>query len=76
MLSQHAMETNHRSGIQTHCPSIHSADKLSQHTLQNLHCTKEAAKAQNGGQADTAKIAVEPEETHTGRASSYNTSGG
>ena len=35
---------------------------LSQHTLQNLTCIKEAAKAQNSGQADTAKIAVQLEE--------------
>ena len=37
--------------IQTHYPSMHSADKLSQHALQNMHCIKEAAKAQNSGQA-------------------------
>ena len=36
-------------------PSIHSADTLSQHALQNLNCIKEAAKAQNSGQADTVK---------------------
>ena len=45
-LSQHALETNHRSG---------KLDMLSQHTLQNLTCIKEAVKAQNSGQADTAK---------------------
>ena len=40
---------------QTCYPSIHSTDKLSQHALQNLHCIKEAAKAQNSRHADTAK---------------------
>ena len=40
---------------QTHYPSMHSAEKLSQYALQNMYCIKEAAKAQNGGQADTAK---------------------
>ena len=39
-------ETNHRSG---------KLDMLSQHTLQNLNCIRQAAKAQNSGQADTAK---------------------
>ena len=43
-------------------PSIHSADTLSQHTLQNLTCIKEAAKAQNSRQADTVKIVVQLEE--------------
>ena len=28
---------------------------LSQHALQNMQCIKEAAKAQNSGQADMAK---------------------
>ena len=46
MLSQHATKTNHR---------LAKLDLLSQHTLQNLNCIKEAAKAQNTGQADTAK---------------------
>ena len=31
------------------------SDMLSQHALQNMHCIKEAAKAQNSGQADTVK---------------------
>ena len=44
-LSQHAVETNHRLG---------KLDMLSQHTLQKLPI-KEAAKAQNSGQVDTAK---------------------
>ena len=35
---------------------------LCQHTLQNLTCIKEAVKAQNNRQADTAKIAVQLEE--------------
>ena len=64
MLSQHA---KHNQAIQacscpitgqeaqTHYPSIHSTDKLFQHALQNLHCIKEAAEAQNSRQADTAK---------------------
>ena len=55
MLSQHATETNTGWEIQTCYPSIHSADKLSQHALQNMHCIKEAAKAQNSGQADTVE---------------------
>ena len=42
-------------GIQTCYPSMHNADKLSQHALQNMHCIEEAEKAQNSGQADTAK---------------------
>ena len=41
--------------IYTCYPSIHSADKLSGHALQNMYYIKEAAKAQNSGQADTAK---------------------
>ena len=45
MLSQNAVETNHRLG---------KLDMLSQHTLQKLSCIKEAAKAQNSGQADRA----------------------
>ena len=54
-LSLHASETNHRSG---------KLDMLSQctqgrHAIQaytaKLTCIKEAAKAQNSGQADTAK---------------------
>ena len=49
-LSQQAVETNHRSG---------KLDMLSQHTVQNLTCIKESAKAKNGRQADTAKIAVQ-----------------
>ena len=49
-LSQHAVETNHRSG---------KPDMLSQHAHANMCCMKEAAEAQNNGQADTAKIAVE-----------------
>ena len=40
---------------QTRYASMHSADKLFQHALQNIHCIKEAAKAQNSGWADTAK---------------------
>ena len=55
MLSQHTVEMNHKSGNQTHHPSMHSIDKLSQHALQNMHCLKGAAEAQNSGQADTAK---------------------
>ena len=54
-LSQHAGETNHRLESQTCYPNMHIADKLSQHALQNMHCIKEAAKAQNSGQADTVK---------------------
>ena len=42
--------------------SIHSADTLSQHTLQNLTCIKEAAKAKNSGQAGTSEIDVHLEE--------------
>ena len=67
MLSQHAVETNHRLG---------KSDMLSQHALQTMQHIIEAAKAQNSVQADTGKIAVEPEETCTRRASrtsSYNT---
>ena len=41
--------------IQTHCPSMHSIENLTQHALQNMHSIKEAAKAQNSEQADTAK---------------------
>ena len=41
--------------IQACYPSTHSADKLFHHALQNLHCIKEAAKAQNNRQADTVK---------------------
>ena len=53
-LSQHAVEANHRLG---------NLDTLSQHTqcrhatpdtLLKLNCIKEAAKAQNSGQANTA----------------------
>ena len=33
---------------------MYSEDMLSQHTLQKITCIKEAAKAQNSGQADTA----------------------
>ena len=40
---------------QIHYPSMHSADKPSQHALQSMHCLKEAAKAPNSGQADTVK---------------------
>ena len=35
---------------------------LSLHTLWELTCIKEAEKAQNNGQADTVKIAVQLEE--------------
>ena len=45
-LSQHAGETNFRSG---------KPDKLSQYALQNMYCITEAAKAKNSGQADTVK---------------------
>ena len=31
---------------------MHSADKLSRHALLNMHCIREAAKAQNSRQAD------------------------
>ena len=53
MLSQHAVETNH---------SLEKLDMLSQHAQHRhaisvytakLTCIKEAAKAQNSGQADT-----------------------
>ena len=58
MLSQHAVEANHRCGklemLSQHTPSIHTTDALSKHTLQKLNCIKEATKAQNSGQADTA----------------------
>ena len=47
--------TNHRPGKPESYPSMHSADKISQHALQNIHCIKEAAEAQNSGQAETAK---------------------
>ena len=40
---------------QTQYPSMHSADMLPKHALQNMHCFQEAAKAQNSRQADTAK---------------------
>ena len=52
MLSQHAVT---HQGSQKHYLSMHRADRLSQHALQNMHCIKEAAKAQNTGQADKAK---------------------
>ena len=52
-LSQHAVETNHRSG---------KLDMLSQHTLQKLTCIKEAAKAQNSGQASCTTRRPEQEE--------------
>ena len=45
-LSQHAVEINHRLGW---------LGTLSQHTLQNLTCIKEAAKGRNSRQADTVK---------------------
>ena len=45
MLSQHAVDANHSTG---------KLDMLSQHTLSKLTCIKEAAKAQNSRQADTA----------------------
>ena len=45
-LSQHAVEANHRP---------EKLDTLSQHTLWKLTCIKEAAKAQNIGQAETVK---------------------
>ena len=35
---------------------MHSADKLCQHALQNIHCIKEAAKGQNSGQAYTVEV--------------------
>ena len=38
-----------------HVIPAYKSDMLFQHTLQNLTCIKEAAKAQNSGQADTAK---------------------
>ena len=40
---------------QTCYPSMHSADKLSQYTLQNMCCIKEVEKAQNSGQAVSPK---------------------
>ena len=55
ILSQHAVTTNHKSGKSDCQSSMHSADKLSKHALQNMHCIKEAAKAQSSGHADTAK---------------------
>ena len=61
-LSQHAVsqlktrEARHAipacSGSQS---QIGKLDTLSQHTLQELTCLREAAKAQNSGQADTVK---------------------
>ena len=54
-LSQHAVMTNHKSGKSDILSNMHSAGKLSWHALQNMHCMKEAAKAQNSRQADTAK---------------------
>ena len=55
MLSQHAVETNHRLG---------KSDMLFQHAQHrqaipactaNIHCIKKAAKAQNSRQADIVK---------------------
>ena len=34
-------------------PECISPDRLSQNALQTMHCIKEAAEAQNSGQADT-----------------------
>ena len=55
--------------MQTSYPCMH---------CKNMHCIKEAAKAQKQWTSWHSKIAVEPEETHTrgSRASSYNTLGG
>ena len=55
-LSQHTVEANHSLGKLECYPSMHSTDTLSQHTLQKLTCIKEAAKAQNSRQANTAMI--------------------
>ena len=55
MLSYYAVETNYKLGNSIHYPSMHSADKLFQHALQNMDCLKEAAKAPNSRQADTVK---------------------
>ena len=61
-LSQHAVETNHKSG---------KSDMLSQHAqcrqaipnmhCTNMHCIKEAAKAQTADKLTQCNIAVEPE---------------
>ena len=53
-LSQHAVEAIHSMGKIDMLSSIHSASMLSQHTLHKLTCIKQAVKAQNSRQADTA----------------------
>ena len=56
-----------------HDPSIHSASTLSRHTLHKSTCIKEAKKAQNSRQTDTATCCtLEEQSKRSSRASSYN----
>ena len=53
-LSQHAVEINHRLQKPDMLSQHTQHRMLSQHALQIMCCIKEAAEAQNSGQADTA----------------------
>ena len=54
-LSQHAVEANHGMRKLRHTiPAYTVQAHIFQHSLHRLTCIKEATKAQNSGQADTA----------------------